>query len=463
MYGGTLVVFYLAPIPAVAALVATGERGDRSTLQIFTTGMAMLAAMYPFAVRLMPTSPDFGGNLFVSLGLLCAGAAFARLLSATEGPSVRPMMLTILGFLAALFLSVVFRRWYAFDAFGLLASFSVAMLILAACRGRKFASWTLKSLVLAGAIFGVALSPILLPKLLVVSSAGIFEGAYDAYRSDYLFTFGRFGYAELSVIFLFASAALFVSPAQYRIFVFFAVAGNIIGIMLFLFIQAPGIHHFSLLWPMILVSVSVVVDRLFHSTNLPLSPATVAAGLVGLSGAVVAAEFPYKVEVDRHIAGYQLVAGQIIENRIENRRFCVLGSEDIYLSVIDNLWQIKGGRRGALPLGVRVPEVDFGLADRYGAGGALGRTISSCDWIITMEHLRLHHEAKFHRILRYHHEKIFDPTSVLGGAYEIDERLDAGFGNPVIFFKRKAGAVVPVDAFKVDYLTWLAKDKAALP
>lgn len=462
VYGLTLIVVYLAPIPAVGALVLGGGRAERSKAEIVTAGMALLAAMYPFAVRLMPTSPDFGGNLFVSVALYFAAMAFIMLTAAREGASLRPMALTILFFLAALFLSVVFRRWYAFDVLGLMAGFSVAILVVAMYRGRTFAIWTFQSLALAGIILGLLLAPILVPKLMVVSSGGIFEGAYDAYRANYLLTFRMFGTAELLC---FASIALVALPLHRSVsrgFLIAIMAGNIIGLLLFLYIQAPGVHHFSLIWPMLLASISAIVGRLFDSQPAPRTRATFAAVAMAVAAIVVAAEFPYEARIDPHVAAYRQIADKIVDKKLQNKRFCVLGNQDIYFSLIENLWQVKGGHRGDLPNSVRIPEVDFGTADRYGQGG-LTRGIALCDWVLTMDGLGLHHEPKFHRILRYHHQQIFDPASILGSAYEVDERFDAGFSSPLVFLKRKQGVTVDAEAFKKDYLDWLAKDKIELP
>lgn len=462
VYGVTVIVVYLAPIPVVGALVVSGGRRRRRVTEISTTGFLMLAAMYPFTVKLMPTSPDFGGNLFTSLALLFAGAAFVRLGDAAPSMALRPMVLTILAFLVGLFLSVIFRRWYAFDAVGLLAAFSLALLVAGASRGRDHAILVFQALTIAGLIFGVVLAPVLIPKLLVVVSGGIFEGSYDAYRANYLGTFLRFGGAELLCFTAILMFALVFHRSASRAFVLTALVGNVLGILLFLYIQAPGIHHFSLLWPMLLCSISVIVRGLFSSRPSAALGAGYAAASIAVAATVVAIEFPSAPRVDPNIEAYRQLADKIVDKKLQNKRFCVLGNQDIYFSLIENLWQVKGGRRGTLPSSVRIPEVDFGTADRYAQGG-LARSMALCDWIITTDRLGLYHEPKFHRILRFHHEKIFQLDSVLGSAYELEERFDAGLADPVVFFRRKSGVVVDAEAFEADYLDWLANDKIALP
>ena len=462
VYSGIIVALYLAPIPVIGAFVISGNRTDRSATEIVATGVAMLAAMYPFAVRLMPTSPDFGGNVFTSLGLLFAGVALHRLADVNHTPRLKPLALTIVGFVTCLFISVVFRRWYAFDAAGMIPCFSIAFLAVGALRGRAFFVLALKALVIAGLAFIVIVSPVLLPKLLSVYSSGIFGGAYDAYRTRYLFWFGVFGYPELASFGVIFALALLLHRRPSRPFLLFVLVGCAIGIVVFLNIQFPANHHFSILWPMLLASISVIVGRLFDRTLSAKMGMALLSGVVAISAIVVALEIP-KPKLSRYMAAYRILADKIVENQIPDRRYCVLGNVDVHYSIVEHLWQVKGGYRGALPRSSgRIPEVDFGTADRYGVV-ALGRVLERCEWIITMEKLRLQHADKFHRILRYHHEKIFDPTSILGRTYEIEDSFEAGFKNPIVFFRRKPDVKLDTEAFKADYFDWLAKDKAKSP
>lgn len=458
-YGLTVIVLYLAPIPAVGAFVPLGARVS-PPLETFAKGVVLLAAMYPFAVRLMPTSPDFGGNLLVSIALCCAGIAFTRAQSTEGVAAVRPVALGLFGFFLALCVAVFFRRWYAFNAVGLSLATAMGLLVVSR-RGGAGLGQIMKALVIAGVGTGILLSPILLQKLMVVSSAGIFEGAYDAYRTNYVRTFDRFGIVELIGMACVAFVALAVHRRESRAFLVTVIVGNAIGVLFFLYIQAPGIHHFSLLWPALLVSCAAIVERLATMAVLPARPWLGIISALILAAAVVL-QFPAEPKVDPQIAGYRMLADKIVSKGLKQSKFCVLGNEDIYYSVVDNLWQVRGGYRGALPRPVRIPEVDFGTADRYANGGLL-RALSACEWIIGMEKLGLHHQPKFHRILRYHHEKIFDQSSILGQAYEKEDQFEAGFGNPVVFFRRRDGTELDPEAIKADYLAWLARDKQAYP
>lgn len=463
VYGMTLIVFYLAPLPVVGAFVPTLNRSDWKPLEIVLTGIVLIATMYPFVVRQLPTSPDFGGNLPISFALLFGGAAFAWLSKASETKSFVRIFLFVFGFLVALFLSVVFRRWYAFNALGLVGTFTTAILIVAASRGRAYLLLTMKVLVATTILVAIILSPIIVQKLLVVSSSGIFGGAYDAYRANYARAFGRFGFYELVAFSGIVVLAFAIHPRASRAFLMFVFLGNLVGVLIFLYVQAPGIHHFSLIWPTLLASISVIMTRLFDLARSRARLTLLVSLTVLGSAAAMAVEFPFRPPVERHIEGYRLLADKIVDRGLADRRYCVLGNTDVYFSVVENLWQIRGEYRGALPRPNRIPEVDFGTADRYGEGGLISRMISTCQWIITMEKLGLHYEPKFHRILRYHHEKIFDRTSLLGQTFDVVETFEAGFKNPIYFFKRNADAKLDPDAFKADYLSWLAKDKVALP
>lgn len=463
VYGAAVVLFYLAPIPVVAAFVNPEGRTDRSRTELVVTGLVLLAAMYPFAARRMPTSPDFGGNLFMSMGILLAASVLHNLWAARDPSDLRPRNLALktFGFLACLVLATLFRRWFAFDAFGLALMFGLIYLGISVSRGKAFAFAALKWLLAAGALAAVLLAPVVIKKLLVVSSSGVLSGAYDAYRDKYLSTFRSFGLPELIAFAALAGLAVAVHRKSARPFLVVVLIGNTIGILLFLYIQAPGGHHFAILWPMILASVSVTVSRLFDlGPKVP--TVVVSACLVGLSVAAIAVEFPAEPRVSRYMGAYKLVADKILDKKIVEYRYCVLGNVSIHPSVVNNLWQVKGGRRGAVPRAVQIPEVDVGLADSYGTV-SINRAMSHCDWILTMEKLGLNRAPKYHRILRYHHQRIFDPNSVLGRAYEIEDKFEAGFNNPVVFFKRKPGTAVDAASFRDDYLAWLAQDKIDLP
>lgn len=463
VYGGAIVAFYLAPIPVVAAFVNPEGRTGRSRTELIVTGMVALAAMYPFVSRRMPTSPDFGGNMFMSLGILLAASVLHGLWAARDPSDLRPwnLALKVFGFVACLVLATLFRRWYAFDAFGLALMFGGTYLGISVSRGKAFAFAALKWLLAAGALAAVFLAPIVINKLLVVSSSGVLSGAYDAYRDRYLATFRSFGMPELIVFAALAVLAVALHRESSRPFLIVTLIGNTIGILLFLYIQAPGGHHFAILWPMILASISVVAGRLFE-VGAKASIFAVSICLAGLSMSMIAVEFPAQPRVSRYINAYRLVADTILAKQIVDHHYCVLGNVVIHPSVINNLWQVKGGHRGTVPRAVQIPEVDVGLADSYGAV-SINRAISHCDWILTMEKLGLNRAPKYHRILRYHHQKIFDPNSVLGRAYDIEDKFEAGFNNPVVFFKRKPGTAVDAASFKDDYLAWLAQDKIDQP
>lgn len=457
VYGATIVAVYLAPIPVAAAFICVDRKDDRSPADILVAGLAALAVMYPFAVRLLPTMPDFGGNLFITLALALGAAMIVRGDPAAV-PRFRTLAPPVLAILALYLTAVVFRRWYGFAAVGLLGVYTTTLLLMAhAAKGWGQAWSLLKVLVGVGVLFAALSAPILAAKISSVAGGGIFAGAYDAYRANYLLTFRMFGQDELAAFGLLVATALALHRREARVFLFATLVANAVAIALFLNVQAPGNHHFSLLWPILAVSVPVILSRLTRRRyrTAGLLVATVA------SIAFIASNVPTRPRVDRFFTAYQAIAERIRALDVADGALCPLGNRFVHDSIIDNLWQISGGRRGDMPRTTWILEVDLGQADAY--ADALHDTLSRCEWIITTQALYLHHQPQYHRILRYHHQRLLEPDSIIGRAFELKDTLALTFPTPVTLYQRKPGAAIDADALEADYRAWLAQDKVALP
>lgn len=458
VYGATIVAVYLAPIPVAAAFICVDGRDDREPADILVAGLAALAVMYPFAVRLLPTMPDFGGNLFITIALALGAGMIVRG-DPHAVPRFRTLAPPVLTILALYLTAVVFRRWYGFAAVGLLGVYTTTLLLMAyAAKGRGQAWSLLKVLVGVGVLFAALSAPILAAKISSVAGGGIFAGAYDAYRSNYLLTFRMFGQDVLAAFGLLVATALLLHRPEARVFLFATLVANALAIALFLNVQAPGNHHFSLLWPILAVSVAVIQSRLTRGRyrTAGLLAATIA------SIAFIASNVPTKPRVDRFFSAYQAIAEKIRALDVADGALCPLGNRFVHHSIIDNLWQISGGSRGDMPRSTWILEVDFGQAEAYAADG-LHDTLSRCEWIISTETLHLHHQPQYHRILRYHHQRLLEAGSIIGRAYELKDTLALTFPTPVTLYQRRKGSVIDADALEADYRAWLTQDKVALP
>ena len=457
IYAATLVVFYLATVPAVFSLMGSAGRGERAA-NVVSRGVAILAVSYPFIVRMMPAKPDFGGNLFIAAAILGASVLVGRLKTPGRRTLVSwrfPAALFLIVFL--FFLSVVFRRWYAFVALPLLAAFSIAMLIAAWKHGGRVSALAV-SAALAGTavLFAVLLSPILLEKIAATSATGVFSGAFDAYRHNYLFTFERFGLADLAAFAALIAAAVVLAGKGMRSVLWPTLIGTGLGVAAFLYIQAPGVHHVSLIWPAVAASAAALAQR-----ALVRFPGKGRLLVWAVSVVFLAAHFPFEPKIDPNAEDYKAIAAKIRERQIPDHRFCVIGSAEVYFSLVDNFWQIDGGRRGDMPRPLRMPEVDFGLAEDYGK--MLPRVLGYCRWIITTEKLSLVRLPQYHRIVRYYHARLTDPGSIIGSHYVVTDRMRLGFESPVLFLRRKPGPGADEDALIQDYQRWLEADKHRYP
>jgi hypothetical protein len=458
VYATTIVAVYLAPIPVAAACLNIDPRRERGAAEILVSGLVALALMCPFVIRLMPTMPDFGGNLIITLAVVIGARMIIQFddLAPMSFKRIAPRILVIL---SLFFTAVIFRRWYGFASIGLTAVYSLALISLAYTRKGAADAWLMiKILAATGLIFVALASPVLFSKLSYILNGGVFAGAYDAYRANYLNYFRVFGFYNLATFGLVIAAALCLALPPGRFFLFLTLLANALIFLMFFYIQAPGPHHFALLWPVVFVSGAVISSRLVRSGSDLLGAALLSLVSIGL----MAWHFPIKPTVDRHYAANVAIAEKIASLELPDRALCPLGSVYLHNSLIENLWQVTSGHRDGFPKITAIPEADHGLSEVY-AEGHISALFSQCQWIITGEKLPLLYEPEFHRILRYHHERLMAPDSIIGRAFELKDTLQLSFPVQVLLYARKPGSAIDATALEADYRQWLAEDNKLHP
>jgi hypothetical protein len=292
---------------------------------------------------------------------------------------------------ACLFAMFLFRRWYAFSAFGLLAALGFEIARLAALRGAGF-RW--RTAIAAGAASGltglVLVSPVLLDWLPDWRSHD-YRAIYAAYDYDFAELTRRsgdfFGFAVPAAAL--ASAAFLMTRGNARL-LRLTLASCAIAFAAMIYVQSPGPHHLYLLVPALTAPIGAAALVVFERRQRAAWAALIALGALALTPVASAVprlaasprpSFPPAPRAD--LAELARLRGWIDAHASPASRYCVLASnEDVSGVIVGELWQLDPVRapvvRAAERNDVMLPSVD-------GRDGPPGAAMKDCALLLVAD------------------------------------------------------------------------------
>ena len=362
-YQTGILVFYAAP-----ALLALGwlareharraglSRGGPGALALLALAVVAVFAAYPNGVVVAARGmPDIGGLALYVYALRLADR-LARTLALPPGHDrrVRDLTRRLAAALAlTLFAMFLFRRWYAFAVFGIVAILALEVAAAALARGRAF-RW--REAILAGALGALTLLALLSPVLidwLPNPAAHDYSSIYAAYRKPlpvFLSLIGDwFGWAILALA---ALGALFIlvrspngRPAR------LTLGAAILAAILFLRVQTPYVHHVYLIVPAVTAGIAAPILLLFARLRLAgIAAVALVAGATLTSAGALAPKGLFPIGGLPHAPREDMAELARLKAWVDNaasprRKVCGLGSSYTFSGqLIDELWQLQAKR-----------------------------------------------------------------------------------------------------------------------
>ena len=360
-YQATLILFYAAP--AYLALgVLTRDLARGAGLRRFALNPAIVLALgafvafaaYPTAMAITARGmPDIGGLVLFVWSLRLA-ERLARILALAPGHDARVAAMArrvALALALSLFAMFLFRRWYVFAGFGIVAMLALEAIALAIARGASF-RW--REAFLAASLAGLTLFALVTPVLvdwLPDPAAHDYVLIYAAYRKEFSeFIAQIFDWYGLGVLALAVCAALllWVYSDKARL-LRLTVGSAVIAALLFLRVQTPYIHHVLLIAPAVTGVIGAGILLLFaRSKPAALTAASALAifTLTPVASALAPVGFgptagqPHSPRAD--LADLTRLKDWFDAHASPQHRVCALGSSYTFSDqLIQELWQLN--------------------------------------------------------------------------------------------------------------------------
>ncbi len=363
VYQAAILFCYAAPalialgwLAREIALRAGLTREAKHSLVFLALAVAAVFAAYPTGVAVAARGmPDLGGlALYVYALRLADRLAGALRLPPGQDAALRRIVRRLsLALSLTLFAMFLFRRWYAFAAFGIVAMLSLEIGVAAVQRRGAIRWGDAIHAAAIGVLTGMALASPVWIDWLPDPAAHDYAAIYAAYRKPadvFLSLMGDWwGWGMLALA---ALGALFlIARSREERLIRMTLGTAIIAAALFLRVQTPYVHHVFLIAPAATAAIAAPILILFAWAR-PLGLAALAGvaaltltpvGAMAPPGLLPIAGRPHAPRTD--LAELGRLKDWVDARATPQHKVCGLGSSYTFSAqLIDELWQLKADR-----------------------------------------------------------------------------------------------------------------------